>query len=235
MFKRIALLVTMLIVASNFSSFSQKADELLEKYFKQQEEKKDKTKIKTLYQEFNMSMMGMDMPTKIWLKGDNLRYETTIMGKKKIIVVTPESGWTDDDGVKTEIPPDQLQAYKSQATAIDQLDFPKDEYDFQFEGIEKIEGKTCYKFTVKSKNVEDDIPSNIWIDKGDAILRKITSHQDIQGQLKILDFLFKDYKTIEGIKFPTKIEILLEGQPVTTVTFNVIKVNETIEDSTFQK
>lgn len=95
-------------------TYSQSDQEIISNFIQKQKQIADRSKVKTLYQEMKATIMGMEMPSKIWIKVDNLRYETSFMGQTTTVVLTPNGGWQIQNGSVTDIPKEQITEAKKQ-------------------------------------------------------------------------------------------------------------------------
>jgi len=227
-----------------YAGFSQTDEEIITKFTQKQKELSDRTKIQTLFQEFKVSMMGMEMPNKLWLKGDNIRYESSFMGQTQSFVITANGGWQIQNGTTTDIPTEQLQSIRSQimkqtlAGNIDlNEDFNKDANNYEIVGREKINNVNCYKLRLTPKDTENAGYKEgfFWFEPNTFLVRKISFKQEEMGNEQNVDIFVKDYQQVKGLTFPKLIEMFIGNDQNIKIEYTTIKVNEPIDDSLFKK
>ncbi|MCX7908770.1 MAG: outer membrane lipoprotein-sorting protein [Ignavibacteria bacterium] len=237
-------LCSFFIIIFTSCAFSQSDEQVITKFVNKQKEIADKSKIKTLYQEFKVSMMGMEIPNKIWMKGDNIRFETSFMGQNQTFIVTKDAGWQIQNGTTTDLPTEQLEGIKKQIinqTLAGSINFNDEELGreknkYELLGLEKINNLSCHKLKITPKDTtETGNEGTFWFDTKDFLIRKISFKEKSMGQEQNIDILVKDYQQVGGFTFPKVVEMNVgEGQDV-KIEFNTVKVNEPIDDSLFKK
>lgn len=231
MFKKL-LTIAFLLAVTFTTALSQNINEIIEKakaLCKQGE-------IKTLYVETQSKMMGMDMGMKQWKKGLNTRVDNSIMGQNISVVITDKGAWMNQNGTITDLPESQLEITRNQLKQQDPIRtcyFDEEGLTFELVGKEKVNDKVCYNIQMKDK---DGNMSNIYLEQNTLEAQKISSKQpDMSGEMKDFEMVFSEWGTYSGFRFPKKIEIFMDGQSFGTMENTVVKVNEPIDDSVFQK
>ncbi|NLO19915.1 MAG: outer membrane lipoprotein-sorting protein [Ignavibacteria bacterium] len=190
--------------------------------------------------EYDMTMvgMGMEMPMKIYKKGDDkFRLEMSFMGQDMISILNGNKGWTKTAGNVTEVPEEAINEFKEQLTSqVDVFDMPFMNYkekgvSFELLGEEPVDGMDAYKIEV----ISDDANSVIYIDKTTNLLVKASTVQNIGGQDMDADIYMSDYKSVGSLKMPHKVQVKSGGEDLVQVVLNSVKINEDIDDSLFQK
>jgi hypothetical protein len=98
------------------------------------------------------------------------------------------------------------------------------------EGIEQINGKTCYKVV---KTPEKGTPRIIYYDRESfLIVKAITESNSPQGNLKTETY-YDSYQKVDGIIFPHKITTFLMGQKYNEISFDKIELNIEIPEGVF--
>ncbi|MGB9771170.1 MAG: outer membrane lipoprotein-sorting protein [Candidatus Kapaibacteriota bacterium] len=225
-------------------SFSQTDEEIISNFIKKQKEISDMSKLKTLFQEFKVSIMGMEMPNKLWIKGDNMRYETSFMGQSTVVVVTPNSAWQVQNGAVTDLPSEQIPLVKQQLmgqTFAGMLNFSgeafsSDYINFEIVGRENIEGVNCFQLKSSPKDTSGDNTSRIfWFEPKTYLLRKISLKGQGMGKEQNIDIFVKEYQQIGGLTFPKLVEIQMGDGQSAKIEYTTVKINEPLEDSLFKK
>ena len=102
------------------------------------------------------------------------------------------------------------------------------------EGTEVVDGRDSYRIKLTMKNGK---VRHVWIDaqtflevKMDGIPRRM------DGKLHPVATYFRDYRSVDGLKIPYKIETAVEGyKEKHAMTVESVVVNPKLEDSLFQK
>lgn len=244
MFKQfnLAALLMMLVFAS--CAFSQSDEEIISQFMQKQKEISDKSKIKTLYQEFKISMMGMEMPNRLWVKGENTRVESDFMGQTVVVVVTPNAGWQIQNGVVTDIPQEQLDGVKKQImnqTLAANINFADEEFsreknNYEIVGREKIDNISCYRMKIAPKDTSEGTSELfVWFEPKTYLIRKVSFKQNQMGQEQDINILVKEYQQVGGFTFPKLVNMTIGKDQDVKMEFTSIKVNEPIDDSMFKK
>ncbi len=229
----------------SFSTLAQTDEEIILNFLKKQEANLDTSKVKTIFQEFNVNTMGIDMLNKFWRKGEYIRFESDFMGQNSSIVISPTEGWMVQNGMTTEIPIDQIDMYRAQVlnqTSFGNLNMPVELYEkekekFKIVGIEKIDNVSCYHIQVEASSPEsqEQFAGDFWVDKNNLNLTKLALKSNQNGQEQLIEMVYKDYVVVSNIPFPKKIEIFIDSQKSAEINVKEIKVNEPISDDLFKK
>lgn len=146
------------------------------------------------------------MTTKVWLKGENMKFESELEGETSITIVN------EDEQVMYMYLPDQNMAYKMAFNNVPESAVEETEdildYDYTIIGTETIDGKSCLvvEWTVEG------FTSKMWVwkDKGFPIKVETTTsegkttieYKNIQF-VNISDSEFELPGGVEIIEFPT--------------------------------
>ncbi|MFC1840587.1 hypothetical protein ACFL1N_13475 [Thermodesulfobacteriota bacterium] len=109
------------------------------------------------------------------------------------------------------------------STIFDGPDGPDARYkSMKTEGVEQINGKDCYKVV---KTLETGPERTVYYDKKSFMIVKITSHSTEE--------YFEEYQKINGILFPYKEIIFLNGQKYLEITTDKIELNIKMPEGIF--
>lgn len=244
MFKKMVFLFGFLFVLGATSNlFSQSDEEIISNFIKRQKELSNRSLFKSIYQEFKVTMMGMEIPNKLWVKGDNIRLESSFMGQSTVVVITPSGGWQIQNGAVTDFPSDQLGNIKKQI--INQTlagnvnfadeDLAPDKNNYEILGREKIDGINCFRLRITPKDSTENSEGIFWFEPQTYLLRKISFKQEQMGQEQNVDIFVKDYQKIDSATFPKLVEMKIGPEQNLKIEFTTIKVNEAIDDNLFKK
>ena len=220
-------------------SHGQTVEELQQKYIDALGGKTKLETLKNIYQEANMSVMGMELPAKMWIVfGAAMRQEIEVQGQKIITFINSNSGWSvnplmgaptaqplPEDAVKENagavlVPGGQLASYKEHG------------FTASFEGKEDIDGKPAYKIRL----AKDSSESFFYIDVATNYLTRNITQTNAMGQQAEVTTTFSDYrKTPEGYIFPytSVISNPMLGEIKATVT--KLEINQPVDVKELEK
>lgn len=230
-----------LVVIASFTyilSHAQTVEELQQKYFDALGGKAKLATLKNVYQEANMSIMGMEMPSKMWIVfGTAMRQEVDVQGQKIITFINSDSGWSVNPLMGATLPqPLPKEAVKEYAAVLvpgGELASLKDKgYAASYEGKEDINGKPAYKIKV----TKDSTESFFYIDEATNYVTRNITKANVMGQKVEVTTTFSDYKkTPEGYIFPytSVINNPMIGEIKATVT--KLEINQPVDVKELQK
>ena len=229
------LLSAMLFLFTTGPLKAQNLQQVLDKHFEAVGQKNLLTK-NTYTVQASIQQMGMEIPMTMKLKRPNkFRMEMEVQGEKMIQAYDGKNGWMIAPWVSTE--PQALIGAELEQT-IDQANFDGELYNYKEKGVEaslvgkvNVEGTPMYNIKITDKN---GTVKNYFIDAEDYLIKKVKARMSAQGQEVEVEQSMSEYKEVEGVKMPTKIE---SKNPMGTavVKFNDITFNESIDDSIFEK
>ena len=232
--KLVKMGVALLLAITSFSGIrAQTADEIVNKYVDAIGGKDKLDKIKTIYMENTVQVMGSEGPsTTSIVNGTGYRLESDVNGQKMIQVFTDKGGWQINPfmGATTPQPiPDEM--YKQ---SKGQLYVTGPLYNYATKG-NKIElmGKDGNAYKLKITNT-DSLETIAYVDTATYYLTKITRSTNFMGQTMELSVTFSNFKKADmGIVFPYTTEISYGGQFSITNNVKSIELNKTIDPSIF--
>ena len=165
--------------------------------------------------------------------------EITVEGQKVLRVYDGKSaGWTVNPFLPNrdvvEMSADELKGMPDESDADGPLvDYKAKESKVQLVGKEESEGKTVYRLKITSKSGE---VRSYLIDSGTFLTTKWIGLRKVQDQELPWECTLSDYREVQGVKFPFKID---QGSPGTdyrqTLTVEKVEINPKIDDSHFAK
>jgi hypothetical protein len=159
--------------------------------------------------------------------------------KLKILSVTNgDKGWTrTDDGPAEALEGDALkeeqeEAYENWLTMLTPL---KDKA-FQLTSLGEVRVNDRPALGIKVEH-KGHGAVQLYFDKETALLRKLSRKaKDLQNGKEVdQETLFDNYKDVQGVKQPAKIEIKRDGQAYFDVDMTEIKLQEKLDDALFAK
>jgi hypothetical protein len=209
------------------------ADEIVSKYVAAIGGKDAISKVKSVYTESSIAMMGGDNPSATTLvDGVGFKNETDFNGTKIVQCYTDKGGWSINPmagaASATPMPDDIYNTGKGQINVGGPL------YDYAAKGS-KIElfGKdgNAYKIKLTSK---ENVETVYLIDSTSFLVTTVRTKGKMQDQDVDITTKFSDYrKTDLGYLIPYAIDVDLGGQFTLTVTVKKVELNKTIDPAVF--
>jgi len=232
--KLVITLFAFAIVAFLNVAHAQTVNEVLDKHFKAvgQEKLSD---ITSFYIKAKVSQMGMEMPMEMKIKKPDMFVMTVdVQGQKMIQAFDGEKGWMIFPMMGPDPQPlegDQLAQAKQQVNMEGELyDYAEKGSTAELIGKVNIEGNELYriKLTTNNGDVKD-----YFIDTKTYYVSRVKAKVSAQGQTIDVEQIMSDYKTVDGITMPMKIET---KSPMGTgsIVMEEVKYNEKFDDSIFK-
>lgn len=232
------ILTIVAAAAVSFSALAQTANEVIDKHVAAVGGLDKINAIKTAQYDQSINMMGMDMTAKTTVQvGQSSRTEVSVMGQQIISVIDGDKGWSinpmQGGPAPVEMSADQVKMSKgnTEVTGM-QLAYAKmRNYPTKLVGKEKYQDKDVF-------NVEVTRPEGIVNYYVDASTYQILGTKAVvnapQGQTMEVKANFGDFKQVEGLTMPHKVEITSPALP-SAMTTQVTKVtlNPTVDAAIF--
>ena len=164
-----------------------------------------------------------------------IRNEGTFQGQTFIQAFNGDSGWTINPFTGSLDPQplseDELKNMRIQADMDGMLWKWKEKgYTVTLEGNEDVEGTPCYK--IKIIMPDGDMYTD-YIDTDSYMLIRQSSKEKIQGVDVESDTYFSNFKQVNGIAFPGKIEQRFNGVTQVTIVCENFELNAPMEKTLF--
>jgi hypothetical protein len=131
------------------------------------------------------------------------------------------------------MPEDALKSLKYQADMDGMLwNWKEKGYTVTYEGKEDMEGTSCYK--IKEVTKEGD-SFTYYIDSDSYILLRTNSKVQVMGNEANSDSYYSNYKQVDGIAIPGKIESKINDQLAGTIVIDKVEFNTELPDDLFDK
>jgi len=229
---KLSLFVIFVLAGTVLSA--QTADDVISRYLDAIGGKKTISKIKTMYVEGTMDIMGMEGTTKTTtLNGKGIKLEMDMMGSTLVNCVTDQSGWTINPFMggtgPVDLPEDQYNMAKEQIViGAPFIYYSEKGYKAEVTGEETIGDAKTVKIKLTSP---DNIVSEHFFDKESGLLIRSVEPGDMGQNIST----FSDYREIKGYKLPHKIEVDAGGQAMINATYTKVELNVPVDESIFAK
>jgi hypothetical protein len=229
--------VTLTVCLLGGRAFSQNVDDIISKHIDAMGGKDKLASLQSVYEEVNNSMMGNELPSKVWIANNTgYRMEMDMMGSKMIFAVDKDKGWSINPmGGSTDPQPLPDEAVKTFASRMQLggvfFNYKDRGYSATLLGQDTVGGKTTYKIKL-SKSGEPD--ATYYIDATTYYIDKASTTTFVNGASAQQDIMFTSYKkTPEGYIFPGGYTMELPmGELVAVI--NKVVVNQPIDPKLFQ-
>lgn len=181
-------------------------------------------------------LQGMEIPMEMWYQEPNkARMEAEFQGMKMLQVydgktawgVVPFAGITEPQ----ELPEDQAEEIIDQAEGMyPLLDYKAKGHQLEYLGKEDMQGTEVYKLKFTHKKGKEiyyflDTESCIELKTQTYVTRNEVEYKS--------ETYFGDYKEFGGLVFPTSLQVHVNDQHQSTITFDEVDLNVDIDESLF--
>ncbi|PIF47233.1 hypothetical protein CLU96_4282 [Chryseobacterium sp. 52] len=188
--------------------------EVIDNYFKALGGKTKLEAVKSTVIDNTLSVQGMDITMSTTKQGNKFKSVQNAMGQQVTQVFDGEKGYMERAGQKVDFPADNIAELKK-GTTVEALAFNPS--NFKMVTVEKLDGKDY--------NVLSSEKGNFYFDTSTGLLYKSTAGE---GSVTVTN-----YMTVEGLKFPSEVNIDGKGQKVTIKTTKVV-LNSGVSDADFK-
>ncbi|SHN20948.1 hypothetical protein SAMN04488057_110159 [Cyclobacterium lianum] len=184
--------------------------------------------VKTLVLVMEATVQGMDVEMSTIRDVDGMRMMQQIVMEGNVVqktVVKDNEGYMSAMGQVQNLTVDQLETLKTNIFAFPELHYERMGFSMAMGDNREINGEEAYTLLLSN---EEGMSSREYFSVSTGL--KLKMETDIAGDVE-----FTDYKEIEGILFPTRINISNPMIPVPLETRLVdIQINQPLDDSLFQ-
>lgn len=174
---------------------------------------------------------------------DMARQEVEIQGMTIIIGVEGETGWTINPMTGSsdpqDLPEEMVKSLWEESIEDPVVNWDNPFYKWEENGIkvalvgkEDMDGQPVYNFKFTFKN---NYIVNYFLDAERFVVLRQISTKTEQGQTYNHELRYSDFQDTEGILYPVKMEVLINGQIGTVFTIDKCEFNIPLEDSIFKK
>lgn len=190
-----------------------------------------------------MRILGMapfDIPLTIESARPNLiRKDVTLQGSVQVTAFDGKQAWKTDPFVPggntpTALPADEAKALLLEADFDGTLIQPAAKgIKVAYQGPATIDGKPAHALRVTQPTGEI---ATVWLDATTYLEFKRTQPGPVMGQVKNLDIFTSDYRVVDGVQIPYKVEIGLSGaKEKMSILVDKVELNPRIDPARFAK
>lgn len=234
-----SLLFTAIAMFIAVTVSAQTADEIIGKYVQAIGGKDVLTKFTSVYTEFSMEVMGMQITGKSTiLNGKGMKQEMEVMGSTMITCLTDKGGWAINPmGGSTDpvdMPAEQFNSSKDQiVVGAPFVNYAQNGYKAELQGTETVGTVSAYKVKLTDANSKSSV---YYFDPKTFYLLKSIQQTDNQGQMVENIITFSDYRTANGYSMPYKMDMDMGGGQMTmTMTVTKAEFNKPVDEAIFSK
>jgi hypothetical protein len=190
-----------------------------------------------------MRVIGMapfELPVTVEASRPNLiRKEVSLQGNVQVTAFDGKRAWKIDPFVPGGAKPSPLPAEEAKALLVE-ADFDGALIEPNAKGIKvaylgpaTVDGKAAQALQLTQANGE---VATVWLDAATHLEFKRTQPGPVMGTMKSLDIFTSDYRVVDGIKVPHKIEIGLTGaKEKTSVIVDAVELNAKIDPARYAR
>ncbi len=235
--KKLAVLFSALMLVSGTFLSAQSLDDVLKEHFAAIGQGKV-LKVNTLKTTGKIVQQGMEIPfVQMSKRPDLVRVEGTFQGITFIQTFNGKEGWNVNPfaGI-TEPQPmseDDLKSTKYSADMDGMFWNWKDKgYTVTLEGKEDMEGTSCFKIKLITK---DNDVFTYWLDADSYMMIRTNTKVKVQGNETESDMYFSNYKQVDGMAIPGKVDTKMGGNLVMTLVTDKVEIDLDLDKSLFEK
>lgn len=251
--KKITALFVLFLMAFTYSAMADKVDDIIKANLKAHGGEKAYKEMKTMYAEMEVSVMGMNMPMKVWSQNpDKMRMEQSAMGQEVIVVNNGKKGWVKMGGNVQELPEEQLAQSKAQNPVNDIIsnnpfiDYKAKGINITHVGTEVVNGKNCDILAVK---FNEAITLKFFIDQSTNLEVKYkvemalpaeaeegedSEEAEMMAAMMQPEIFVNEWMTVDGIKVPKTMDMKM-GMMNSTIKYNKMEFNKAMDAKLFEK
>ena len=231
--------LTMILVCVCFATavMADELSDLLAKHYEASGGLERIKAVKTIRMTGKMNMQGMEAPFTVWaMRPGKVRIEFSLQGMTGIQATDGQTAWQIMPFMgKTEAEPmseDEAKELNEQADIDGVLvDWKEKGHQVELAGMEDVEGTSCYKIKVITKNGDERY---IYIDAEYFLQIRSEGKRKMQGTEVETFTSFGDFKDEGGLMMPHVMESGIKGTEFKqTLTFETVELNPAVDPSMF--
>lgn len=235
--KKMSALLSVIFLLLLMPVQSQSLDEILKEHFAASGQEK-LIKTKTMKLTGKMLQGGIEIPfIQMAKRPGKVRVEGTFQALTFIQNFNGTQGWNLNPfaGVAEPQPmsEDEVKSMRYQSDMDGMLwNWKEKGYTVTYEGKEDIEGTSCFKIRIVTKEGDSFI---YFVDVDSFLMIKSTTKVKVMGNETESDTYYSNYSQLEGMAVPGKIETKMNGQVMMTLVVEKVEFDTDLPDSLFEK
>ncbi|MFP4365853.1 MAG: hypothetical protein ACLFQA_02055 [Bacteroidales bacterium] len=230
------LIFTLLMLSSGSYTFAQTLESILERHFAASGQDQ-LSEVSTVRSYGKAEQLGMEVPFLQIQKRPNMIYlELDIDDTKMIQTYDGEAGWAiepwEQPGPRELVGPELDNLSRLAGIDSDLVDWEENGYILEYEGKEPSVDGEVYILKLRKNGGET---YRFFIDSESYMINRMVAENSYEGNIVEGETILSDYRDIEGIKVPFKIEVRYGGQTLMTNVMDTIDFNVDIEDDYFSR
>lgn len=228
------LLFSFLLLSACFSSFSQTADEVINKHIEAIGGAEAWKKVNSLKMEGTMQVQGAEVAvTQTVLHNKGSRQDISIMGMTGYLIVTPTQGWNympfQGQQAPEAMTAEDLTESQEQMDAQGSLiNYAAKGHSVEYLGKDDVDGTECYKLKVNKKSGS---PETMYFEIKTNYLIKSVAVRKANGQEAEVATSYSNYEKLpEGIVVAKSMTL-----PFGELNISKITINGAVDEAIFKK
>ena len=177
----------------------------------------------------------MEMPIQVLAKRPNLMLQEMRMQNQRIVTAFDgQQAWAIIPGIGTSaqlVQGVQAELIRDQAQFDGPLAYARERGDkMEVLGKEEVDGTTAWKIAI----THDAKTTTMYLDEKTALERKVSASVSQGGTELLFESLISDYRAVDGIMVPRRVQTRVGGQTQATVTIESVEFNVPIDDLQFK-
>ncbi|NWF50885.1 MAG: outer membrane lipoprotein-sorting protein [Ignavibacteriaceae bacterium] len=236
MFKKVIALSVLFIIFFIGRVSAQSLDEILSKHFEIIGQK-SLSLMQTLSYQGNIIQSGTQVPVRGFIKRPNMiMTEINLQGVISKQGFDGVNGWIINpftgDSVARPASEEELELLMDQADMDGLLyNYEQKGFSVRLLGQEDLEGQPTFVIELVKPSGNT---YKYYLDARNYVILKTSTSLEYGGSPRLNEYIFSNYKKVQGILVPFKTDIVVDKQMVVQYVFDDISFNRVIEDALFQ-
>jgi outer membrane lipoprotein-sorting protein len=231
-----SLAVTFLVCLSAAGVSAQTVEELVAKNLEAKGGVARLNAVTTVRMTGRVTAQGMEAPLTITMKRPNMVIqEMTVQGQRLVQAFDGERAWVVNPMMGSgprEVQGVQVELMKDQTEFAGVLaDYQSKGHTVELVGPETVQGRKAYRLKVTRKSGQVQL---IDLDADTGLEIRTTTEMTQQGMTVRIESVLSNYRAASGIVLPHTMQSLVNGQPMSQVTFERVDFDLPIDDARFR-
>ena len=235
MYKCVYLILTLLFLSLQPAD-KQSLDQVLKRHFEASGQERF-SKVSTVRSTGKALQMGMELPfIQIQKRPDKMYLEIDIQGMKMIQAYDGERGWAVEPWMTPDLRelagPELRNVGQMASIDSDLVDWREKGYQLEFMGKEQFGGKDIFRLELIKSEGET---YQFFIDSESYLVIRMVTQTYYEGNVVEGETILSDYRNVDGIRVPFKIESRYGGQTLMTNLIEKVEFDVVIEEKVFSR